>query len=199
MDLNENKIKKPFFAPRVKKEIREWAVSLTVALVAVLLIRTFLFTTVGVAGPSMESTLYTGDRLIVTILDVKLGGLNRFDVVVCHYPDRSEQFVKRVIGLPGETVEVKNGVTLINGEPLEEPFLYPDKVEKYRAGKLDFPPVEVPQGHYFVMGDHRDDSNDSRPNPARRLAPKLIAQDQILGHARYIMWPLDRIGAVEAR
>jgi len=210
--------KKPMLSAKAKKEIREWLVSLAVAIVAVVLIRMFLFTVISVDGPSMEDTLLTHDRLIVTIADVKLGGLNRFDVVVCHFPDspnfpdfpessnfpvssyRNTRYVKRIIGLPGDTIDYDKelGMTLINGEPLEEVFLYENKTSEYHSGKgkwernsLFKPPYEIPEGYYFVMGDDRDNSNDSR-------AVGLIAKDQIIGRGRLIIWPLNRIGVITA-
>ncbi|NLG23806.1 MAG: signal peptidase I [Clostridiales bacterium] len=181
--------KEPRVPARIKKELREWAMALAIAVVAALIIRTFLYTVISVDGPSMQDTLYTGDRLIVTIADMKLTGPQRFDVVICHFP-RSEwtkQYVKRVIGLPGETIEVRDGVTLINGQPIDEPFLSPDKVTRYK--RANFGPVEIPEGNYFVMGDHRDDSNDSR-------SVGTITTNEMIGIARVRMWPPDRLGLV---
>ena len=180
--------KNPSRGKKAKKEIREWIVSLVVALVIVLLIRTFLFTVISVDGPSMQDTLYTGDRLIVTIIDVKMNGLNRFDISVVHFPNSDARYVKRVIGLPGETLEVRDGVTLIDGEPLDEPFLMEARTRKYRTS--NFGPVEIPEGHYFLMGDNRDDSNDSR-----RVG--TVPEEKVIGRARYIMWPFERVGAVD--
>lgn len=208
----EDAPKKTRFTPKAKKELREWGVSLAVALIAVALIRLFLFTVINVEGPSMEDTLQNGDRLIVTIIDAKLAGYDRFDVVVCHYPVLRDagrpdynpsgqgnfpdnpsfplpdyvgtRYVKRIIGLPGDTIDYRDGVTYINGEPIEEPFLYPEKSRAYRAGRGEARcfPVEIPEGYYFVMGDHRDNSNDSRKMG-------LIRGDQLIGRARLIFWP----------
>ena len=181
--------KKPFTQTKVFKEIRDWLVSLAIALVVVGIIHTFLFTVIRVEGRSMQDTLYTGDRLITTVIDYKLFGLNRFDVTVCHFPNRkNERFVKRIIGLPGETIEVRNGVTLINGEPIEEPFLTPEKTERYH--RSNFGPYEIPEDCYFVMGDHRDDSTDS-------LTVGPIPAGDIIGRARVIMWPLNRLGILD--
>ena len=88
-----------------KKELREWVVSLVVALLIVLVARTFLFTLIRVDGDSMYDTLVNGERLFVTIADVKLKGVERGDVVICHYPNRGRTyFVKRVVGMPGDQV-----------------------------------------------------------------------------------------------
>lgn len=181
--------KKPLFTPKVKKEIREWVVSLGVAIVAVLLIRSFLFTLIRVDGPSMQDTLLNNDRLIVTVLDMKLNGPERFDVVILHYPGKTDQYVKRVIGMPGETLEVKSGVLYINGEAIEEPFLSDSRTTRFDMPYSDFGPIEIGEDEYFVMGDNRDNSNDSRN-------VGLITRDMFVGKVRYIIWPLDRIGAV---
>ena len=99
------------------KEIREWVVALVVALMVVLFIRTFLFTIIRVDGHSMDYTLADGERMFVTILDKKLFGVERDDVVICHFPGRGRTyFVKRVRGVPGDVIERKDGVTYINGE-----------------------------------------------------------------------------------
>lgn len=188
LELHEEE-KKPLMTPRFKKELREWITSLAIALVAVILIRSFLFTVIRVDGPSMQDTLHNNDRLFVTVLDLKLHGPDRFDVVILHYPDRRENFVKRVIGLPGDTLEVRGGTLYVNDQAYDEPFLFEERTERYRKGASDFGPVEIPEGQYFVMGDNRDNSNDSR-----RVG--LIDESLFVGKVRCIIWPLDRIGTV---
>lgn len=185
----EEKGKKPLLSAKAKKEIREWAISLAAALVAVLIIRSFLFTIIRVDGPSMQDTLHNGDRLFVSVLDMKLNGPERFDVVILHYPGRSEQFVKRVIGLPGDTLEVREGVLYINGEAIEEGFLSDERTVRFDKAANNIAPIEVPEGQYFVMGDNRDNSNDSR-------SVGFISEDMFVGKVRYVIWPLDRIGSV---
>lgn len=169
----------------VKKEVREWVVSIAVALIAVLIIRTFLFTVIKVEGPSMNDTLWENDRLIVTIADMKINGPQRFDVVITHFPDSDKRYVKRVIALPGETLEIRNGVTYINGEALDEPFVT-------HPSTSDFGPYTVPEGQYMVLGDNRSNSHDSR---ADDVGP--VDKDMIIGKVRFIMWPFSRIGVVE--
>lgn len=168
----------------VKKEIREWVVAFAVALVVAFLIRTFLFTVIRVDGDSMRETLHDKDRMIVTIIDMKLNGVNRGDVVICHYPGRKENFVKRVIGLGGDTIEVKDGTTYRNGEALDESYIVhkPD---------YDFGPLEVPDGKVFVLGDNRADSNDSHVS-----AVGPIDESQLVGIARLIIWPPSDIGPI---
>ena len=181
--------KKPFWTPERKKDAREWVVSIVTALLAVLIIRSFFFTIIRVDGTSMTDTLQNNDRLFVTVLDMKLHGPDRFDVVITHYDDTRKEYVKRVIGLPGDTLEVKSGVLYVNGEAYEEPFLSPDRIVNYSLSQYDFGPIEVPEGSYFVMGDNRDNSRDSR-----RVG--FLSEDKIVGKVRYIIWPLNRIGSV---
>lgn len=175
--------KKPFWTKERKKDMREWIVSIAVALIAVALIRTFLFTMIRVDGESMVETLQDGDRLFVSILDVKIGGVDKGDIVICRYPDEgSTYFVKRVVALGGDTVEVRAGVTYVNGEALEEDFVD-------HPAQQDFEPYLVPEGDVFVMGDNRANSRDSRRVGA--LEPDLI-----VGRVRFVWWPFERLGTV---
>ncbi len=185
----EKESKKPLLSDKAKKEIREWIVSLATAVIAVLLIRTFLFTIIKVDGPSMSDTLLDGDKLFVTVADMRADGPDRFDVVICKYPNRRDQYVKRVIGLPGDTISVKQGVLYVNGEAVEEPFLSDARTVRFDKGSNNFGPVEIGEGEYFVMGDNRDNSNDSRN-------VGVITDDMVIGKVRYIIWPLNRIGSV---
>lgn len=185
----EEKEKKFVLTDKMKKEIREWIVSLAGAVIVVLLIRTFLFTIIRVDGPSMSDTLLNGDKLFVTVADMKLNGPDRFDVVICKYPDKRDNYVKRVIGLPGETLEVKKGVLYINGEAIEEPFLSALRTERYSKISNNFGPVVIGEDEYFVMGDNRDNSNDSRN-------VGVITGDMVVGKVRQIIWPLNRFSSV---
>ncbi len=166
---------------KAKKEIREWIVSIAVALIAVFLIRSFLFTVIRVDGDSMRETLHDGERLIVTVADVKLSGVQRGDVVICHYPGRTgligmkENFVKRVVGVAGDTIVMLNGATFINGDKIDEPFVaYPSP---FINGAW-----EVPEGHVFVCGDNRAGSHDSRSADVG-----FIAEREIVGKVRLVM------------
>ena len=174
-----SKEKKPL---NVKREIFEWAVSIAVALVAVFLIRTLLFTMIRVEGPSMLDTLHDGDRIASTIVDLRLSGPARGDIVVCTYPGEDHYCIKRVIGLPGEVLEVQGGVTYIDGEQLPEPYVT-------RPLNYDYGPIALGEDEYFVMGDNRQNSLDSRD-----VGP-LAARD-LDAIARLRLWPLDRIGLV---
>ena len=156
------------------------------AVVLALLVREFLFEPVRVKGASMRSTLENGELMLVTKLDYRLAEPKRQDVVICHYPGRyldrwkliPQYFVKRLIGLPGETVSMEEGVVYINGQPLDEPYLDPAHTRR----KADMEPVPLGENEYFVLGDNRDNSNDSR-----RVGP--LARDMLVGHVRAVCYP----------
>lgn len=175
----------------VKKELREWAVTLLIALAIFLPIHFFVFSMFQVDGSSMAETLHDGERLAATIFDMKLFGPERFDVVICTYPetvrDPDKYRVKRVIGLPGETVEIRDGVTYIDGAPIDEPFLVnkPDR---------DFGPVSVPANHYFVMGDNRTGGN-SHDSRYEDVGP--LPRDAIRAKVRLRCWPLSEFRTFE--
>lgn len=169
----------------VKKEILEWIKAILMALIAFLIIRTFIFTMIHVDGRSMVETLHHGDRLAVTIFDMKIWGPQRGDIVICTYPGEDHLCVKRVIGMPGERFEIRSGVTYINGEPLDE--------TEYVAHPLgdNYGEITIPEGSYFVMGDNRANSKDSR-DPSVGPLPKSA----IGGKAHMTVWPFDRFHVI---
>ena len=162
----------------VKQEIIEWVVTLAVALVIAVVVRTFIFEPVRVDGNSMYPTLKHGEIMIVSKMDYTFGGdPERFDVVICHYPSRGKtNFVKRVVGLPGDLVEIKDGYLIVNGVIYAEKFLHERPVD-------NFGPVTVPEGKYFVMGDNRNNSNDSR-----RSEVGMLDRDYIMGKVSAVLW-----------
>lgn len=168
------------------------------ALIVAVLVKTFLIQVFWIPSASMEETLDIGDRVIVNKISYRFGDPGRGDVVVFE-PETFEEesivtkisrnllesvglrtpesdLIKRVIGLPGETVEIRDSTVLIDGTPLREPYLAPDLTMR------DEGPWEVPAGQYFVMGDNRNSSNDSRRFGA-------INRDRIVGKAFSIVWP----------
>lgn len=194
----------------VAREILEWALTIAAAVLMALLIRAFVFEPVRVEGESMDTTLANGEIMLVTKFDYASNWLSfpwqdaagkekaarlttggdpkRFDVVICRYPGRGDtNFVKRVVGLPGDTVELRNGWLYVNGERYEEPYIQ----DEYRGGMLNtFGPFAVPEGCYFVMGDHRNNSNDSRSQGA-------ISRDMIIGHVRSVVFPFGNARGIE--
>lgn len=169
----------------VKKEILEWVKDIAIALVIVFIVRTFLFTMIRVDGTSMLETLQDNDRLAVTIIDLKINGPQRNDIVICTYPGADHLCVKRVIGMPGDTLEIRMGVTYLNGEPYDEPYVTHPRLENYG-------PITMGEDEYFVMGDNRYVSHDSR---ARDVGP--LKKSAIGGKARLRVWPFSAIGTFE--
>ena len=165
-----------------KSTIREYFESIVIAVILALFIRTFIVQAFKIPTGSMEENLLIGDHLLVnkfalgpvesslerTLLPVAT--VKRGDIIVFKYPDEPDRdFIKRVIGLPGETIELKNKKVHVNGQPLDEPyvhFLTPPSNDYQEVTSYDvrerFGPVTVPQDQYFVMGDNRDNSQDSR-------------------------------------
>ncbi len=170
----------------VGREVMEWILVVVVAVAAALLIRTFVFEPVRVDGESMLNTLHNNEYMIVTKYDYLFSDPDRFDVVICHYPDRgSTNFVKRVVGVPGDTVAVREGYLYVNGEKYEEEYL------DYRPN-YEMPEQTIREGHYFVMGDNRSHSNDSHVSSVGQLT-----RDQIVGHVRLVAWPFSSFRTIE--
>jgi len=189
------------------KEILGWIEAIVLAVVISLLVRAFVFETVYVDGSSMEHTLSSGDRLILYKLGYFFSPPKRGDIVVLqvnegtfrHFPFLNKlhivkralhgidetDYIKRVIGVPGDEVDIRDGYVYINNEKLEEPYV--GEGITY-AGSIDLP-IKVEEGTVFVLGDNRQNSRDSR-----ELG--LIEYDKIKGKAVYRVWPLDSFGSI---
>lgn len=168
-----------------RKELWDWTKALLVAVIIVLLLRAFVFQLSTVKKVSMEPTLHENEWLFVNKIALKLGSLDRGDVVILKDPSegqgKKDFLVKRIVALPGDTLEIRNGELYINGEL---------KVEPYTDVKIedgDYGPTTVSAGHYFVLGDnrHKSASKDSR-------AFKEVPEDLIEGRADLIVWPISR-------
>ena len=176
----------------VKKEIISWILTLSVAVIAALVIRTFIFEPVRVDGSSMADTLQDGEVILVTKPEYLFGDPQFGDVVICKYPGRTEKFVKRVMGLPGDEIAIIANIVFRNGEPLEEPYLTPDRNDN----GFSMAPFKLGEGEYFVMGDNRDNSHDSR-NYYNYLTPAALTRDMIIGKVRCVFFPFDSIRGIE--
>ena len=231
---------------RVVKEVKEWAIALVVAVVVVYVLKTYIFMPITVDGSSMANTLQDGERLAVTVFDVRFyNGVKKGDVVICHYPGRTSKdsilklftvdtdFVKRVVGVPGDTVSRVSGVTYINGEALDPQYTkrywyrHTATYEKAEDGTItyyidgkqqnltdqqtynymfDYEYV-LKDDEYFVVGDNRYNSHDSREwngpdlprndvnNSSGMVGP--ITLDMIMGRVRSVFWPLSDMRTVE--
>lgn len=176
-------------APARKKRkmnpIVEWLVVVAVAITSALLVRAYVVQQFAVEGESMMSTLHDGDRVLVNRLSYRLHDPRRGDVVVLKRFDGASaerDLIKRVIALPGETIEVRSCVVYIDAVPLDEPYLDPEIQARDGCGN-DQTPVTVPEGQVFVLGDHRGRSSDSR-------AFGTVPYDLLIGRAFVIIWPV---------
>lgn len=169
----------------LRSEVRVWTRDLLLAVGLALVIIVFLYQPVKVEGTSMAPLLTDQERIFINKFVYRIGPIERGDVVVFWYPlDRSKSFIKRIIGLPGETVEIRQGLVYVNGTQLVEPYV-PEQYED----ATDYGPVRVPPDQYFVMGDHRISSNDSRV-----FGP--VARRHIYGRAVFAYWPMDHFGSL---
>ena len=164
--------------------VRELLETILPALLIALLINVFVGQATRVEGQSMEPNLHSEQRLVVEKLSYRFHGPHRFDIVVLKMPSQGEELlIKRVIALPGETVEIRDGQVYVDGTLLEEPFT-DQSTHPGRDSKLTVPPL-----HIYVMGDNRDRSNDSRS-----FGPVPI--DNVVGRAWLSYWPIEQIGFI---
>lgn len=156
--------------------LRETLETVAIALVLTLVIRHFVVESFVVRGSSMEPTLHDGQRLLVSKFVYWFRPPHRGDIIIFRSPvNRRDDLVKRVVGLPGERIEIVRGRVLVNGQALDEPYLQ-------RRDRSNMPPLEVQPGHYFVLGDNRPNSEDSR-------FFGVIDRGAIKGEAVLVWWP----------
>ncbi len=168
----------------IGKELFQWVLVIIGAVILAFLIDTFVIVNAQIPSGSMENTIMTGDRVFGNRLAYKFSDPKRFDIIIFKYPDdESQLFIKRIIGLPGETVEIHDGNIYINGSdtPLED-------VDIKEPMEGSFGPYTVPEGCYFVMGDNRNNSRDSR-----YWENTFVSEDEILGKAVLRYWPLNKM------
>jgi signal peptidase I len=197
---------------RVRRFVGSTPFLVLVAIFVAIVVKSFLLQAFYIPSASMVPTLEIGDRVFVNKLAYDIGDIGRGDVIVFEnpnpeaVPDRgvvdgflhwlgegvgfaqpeNEDFIKRVIALPGETIEIRDDVVYINGLPLDEPYL----TEAARQANGDFPVTEIPQGELFVMGDNRGNSADSR------FGLGFVPMDKVLGKAFVVIWPPSHIGGL---
>lgn len=179
------------------KSLRDWILVVVVALLAALMIRVFVFQQFYISGPSMQTTLFDNNRVLVNKLSYKLHGIGRGDVVVFDRVTTNggtvnhDDLIKRVIALGGDTLEIKKCVVFLNGVALEENYLDAQDLAQSdlnsRCRVVNLAEQVVPKGKIFVMGDNRSESFDSR-----MFGP--IDEDLVVGRAFMVVWPLNKIG-----
>ena len=184
----------------LKQEIMSWIWTLLAAVVIASLIRAFVAEPIRVDGDSMKNTLLDNEVVLVSKLDYLFGDMQRGDIVICRYPGRMESsfslgaalsfdthtlFVKRLVALPGDTVEIRNGTLYVNGEAVADP-------EHMGSTPRDFPLLQLGTDEYFVIGDNRRTSHDSR---AEDVGP--ISKSAIMGKVKCVLLPFSSIRGVE--
>lgn len=182
--------KKQGGAQSVVKEILSWVIPFASALVVALLLKNYVIINADIPTGSMENTIMPGNRLIGSRLSYLKDGPERGDIVIFRYPDNEEElYVKRVIGLPGETVDIRDGHIYIGGSevPLTEDYLK----EEWTVATGDYH-FQVPEDSYLMLGDNRNDSWD-----ARYWNNTYVQREKILGKAVVIYWPLQNVGKLE--
>lgn len=175
------------------KERTAWFKIIIIALIFAVIVRKFIFSPIIVDGPSMQPTLYDRDQMVVNKFIYHFKEPERFDVVIFHASEEKD-FIKRVIGLPGEHVMVKDNILYIDGKEVEQPFLepkntpiiYPIITNDFMLENLPGGHEVIPEGNILVLGDNRSNSTDSR-----RLG--LISVDEVVGKTSFVYWPLKRM------
>ena len=162
-------------------EIKDWVISIVVAVALAMFIRTFIVELYVVDGPSMRPTLESEERLVVNKFIYRFRPPEKGEVLVFQYPrDPSRDFIKRVIATPGDTIEIREGRVLVNDQLLTEDYI----LEKTRS---EYPKSTVPEGRVFVMGDNRNNSEDSRFADVG-----FVPYDLIKGKALLVFWPISQ-------
>ncbi|MBQ4898918.1 signal peptidase I [Paenibacillus sp. Marseille-P2973] len=179
-----------------KSEALEWLKAIVIAVVLVLLIRWLFFAPFIVDGPSMQPNFHTGERIIVNKIIYDIRGPKHGEVVVFHVPSEGRDFIKRVIGVPGDEVKVEGDTVTVNGQVIQETYIQDVLNEKHNNNELynieaNFPNEQVPEGtvpegYVFVLGDNRSNSTDSR-----RIG--YVPYGDIIGRADLVFWPLKDI------
>jgi signal peptidase I len=169
--------------PSVARAAFSWLRDLTLSVVIAIIIILFLYQPVKVEGTSMMPSLINQERIFINKFVYRFSDIARGDTVVFQFPlETSKSYIKRVIGVPGDTVRIDSGIVFVNGQPLAEPY-----VPEYNRDTVSMREIKVDPDYYFVLGDHRNSSNDSRNWGT-------VKRGFIYGKAVFVYWPLDRLG-----
>ena len=184
-DLNPAPLAPAPAPSRKAGNLKLWLRDLLISIAIAFIIIVFLYQPVRVEGTSMLPRLEDQDRLFINKFVYRFSAIERGDVVVFHYPrDPEKSYIKRVIALPGDRLRIENGTIWLNGQPQSEPYV----PEEYRDAK-SMPEIVIPADRYFVMGDHRSISSDSR-----EFGP--VERPLIYGKAVFVLWPASDAGSV---
>lgn len=207
---NQNKQQDEQKETSLKAEILSWVEVIVIAVVLALFIDNFIIINATVPSGSMEQTIMTGSRVLGTRFSYWFKDPQRGDIVVFKYPideakGKNTKYIKRIIGLPGETVEIREGAVYIDGEKLEETYI--NGTWMVRNDGITF---EVPEDHYLMLGDNRNNSSDARywaelavkdglakdPGDEDALSYQYVARKKILGKAYFCYWPFSDFGSL---
>ncbi|MCF6137685.1 signal peptidase I [Pseudalkalibacillus berkeleyi] len=175
---------------KTKNELFSWIKSIIIAFGIVMLVKTFLFAPYIVKGSSMEPTLHNHEKILVNKLGAITDGLSRGDIVIIKDTKEDTNYVKRIIGFPGERIEMKEDKLYVNKEQVDESYLTANRNKAEELGVNltgDIGPIIVPENHYYVMGDNRLNSMDSRNGLG------FIHKDYIIGESEFVFYPLSKI------
>src|SRR3984885_11879427 len=173
----------PNAEPSTARAAFSWLRDLTLSIVIAIIIILFLYQPVRVEGTSMMPSLVNEERIFINKFVYRFADIERGDTVVFQFPrDSSKSYIKRVIGMPGDSVVVDHGTVIVNGKPLAEPYVPPENRDE-----TSYAAIQVEPDSYYVLGDHRNSSNDSR-------SWGTVKRGYIYGKAVFVYWPLDRLG-----
>jgi signal peptidase I len=169
--------------PSVAKAAVSWLRDLALSVVIMIIVILFLYQPVKVEGTSMMPSLVNQERIFINKFVYRFSNIERGDTVVFQFPqDTSKSYIKRVIGMPGDTITVEDGTVILNGAPLPEPYVKPENRDSH-----SYRTITVEPDSYYVLGDHRNSSNDSRNWGT-------VKRGYIYGKAVFVYWPLERLG-----
>ncbi|MDR2898911.1 MAG: signal peptidase I [Clostridiales bacterium] len=171
------------------RNLAEWVIAIVFAVIVYWFLSNYVYSSAEISGPSMNPTLEHGERVIVNRMAYWFSAPKRNDIIAFPYPtDPTDNYVKRVLGLPGDEIDIFHGKVYINGEELNDSF---SPEEMMPSGDVVFP-IIVGEGEYFVLGDNRDSSKDSRYSTVG-----CIKKENVIGKVSLRFWPIDRVGFVE--